>query len=151
MSIKDKYDLSQDKIRVEGKSVTHHRTAITFLQDVQDLIKEGYEVYDSRLRKDGASFAGVRPFCTMIRSEALQAEATPIETKEALKEEEGTVEAPTEADVTPVEDAEDTPSLESLTTKKQLLEYTESKGLEIPEDKKVPKAIKQWLLNQEKV
>lgn len=146
----------QDIIVVRGWSVTHPSTAYTWLKEVIDLANKGYIMHPKPTVAGLPTLHGY-PTVTMV-SPKWVAENTngnqSIPQDEPKKEDVTSSENDSEDEQVHVEevivDKSELEVIESLSSKVDMLEFAEEKGLVIPEDKKVPKAIKAWLLEQYK-
>lgn len=150
--------MSKEKqIEIRGWASTHPRAADDFMKRVVEAAHDGYVLHPKpstiRQRPNLVGF----PSVTMV-------------TKEYAKEimdgvADTTVEAPKQAVESVVEEAntnvaveEESSSdanvealkaqIEALSGKDQMFAFAKEHGLEIPQDKKVPKAIQKWLLEQ---
>jgi len=131
------------EIVLEGWAQDHFETATKFLLDYAEKIKEGYVLKtDTTNVHEVATFIGL-PRCVMV----LEGSDKPKpEINVVMKPEDYSVE-----DVSSeVSEGNVLDRIESTTKKKDLLALAEELDIEIPEDKKVPAAIKQFMLNQYK-
>lgn len=138
-----------------------------FLHEIFKAFKEGYEPLpiDKMWRKDSPVFKGNRKTVYLYPKGFSTDSSTEVIAKAALDKEpvpdvqddvvdEAIVPAPevivAPEDIIPDESEvkEDlVATIEALTTKKDLLDKAKELGISVPEDKKVPKAIKQYMLN----
>lgn len=135
-------DKKEDIIQLRGISQAHPMSAIMFLEEFAEKVREGYVMHPNpRGAKEIPSFVGF-PRCLMVTPEMAE-KLKPAEVK---------------VEVAPVEVvAESTPSLEvdeelllkveAAESKLDLLALAEEAEIEVPDDKKVPKAIKKFLVS----
>lgn len=144
----------QDIIVVRGWSVTHPSTAYTWLKEVIDLANKGYVMHPKPTVAGLPTLHGY-PTVTMVSPKWL-ADNTDLSVPqdEPKKEDAVSSENDSEDEQTQDEDVivekSELEVIESLSSKADMLSFAEEKGLTVPEDKKVPKAIKAWLLEQYK-
>jgi hypothetical protein len=138
------------EIVLEGWAQDHFETATKFLLDYAEKIKEGYVLKtDTTNVHEVATFIGL-PRCVMV----LEGSDKPKpEINVVMKPEDSSVEGDTPVEVetsSEVVDGNVLDRIESTTKKKDLLDLAKELDIKIPEDKKVPAAIKQFMLNQYK-
>ncbi len=135
----------QEKIYVKGVSQAHPMSAILFLQEYEKLIREGYTLHPDPKGPEIPCFVGF-PRCIMVTEEYAASLRNPVVEKVAVAEDtsEGVV-AETTVEVTLTPEIEE--ELEAAKTKAELFAVAEKMDVTVPEDKKVPKAIKQYLIN----
>lgn len=138
----------QEKIYLKGISQAHPMSAIKFLEEYEALVKQGYTLHPNPKGAEIPCFVGF-PRCVMVTKEYADALVAPVK-EETIAVVEETV---TEPEVVAPESAEITfndeiaEQLESAKTKVEIQAVAELMGVTIPEDKKVPKAMKQYLIN----
>ena len=117
----------QKEIVLKGYSQTHWASATKFLNDFAELVKQGYVLHPKPASvRHHATFIGF-PMCVMV-------------TQEYADEIMGNV-GVVEKDLTPLK------RVEQASKKDELLALASELSIEVPEDKKVPKAIKQFLID----
>lgn len=125
-------------IQLKGISQAHPLSAINFLKEFQEKLEEGYVLHPCPRGKQIPNFVGF-PSCIMVTkeyAEELMAPQEPVSTFESVSE---------PVSIVVAEDVKN--ELEAASKKDELLAIAEKIGLVVPEDKKVPKAIKQFILN----
>lgn len=151
--------MSEDRIVLRGIPCNHPKSATDFIQKVIALHEQGYElITEPKTVRERASFVGF-PTCVMVRKgeqaevvdekpEVDDSQETPEEAPEQVVDETSDSE-PTDSE----EDAEkEQPSLSveeelaSLSKKADLLKFAADSGIEVPDDIKVPLAIKKFLV-----
>ncbi len=151
------------QVILTGKSVNHRKTPETFLNDVIELAVQGYVLHPKPATlRQLPRFMG-RPSCTMVTKgyakEIMEAaDKEIVEPKVEVTHEpevvqEPKVETQVEEKVQPEVDTNDEqPSIadevKAIEAKADLLAFAKDKGLTIPQDKKVPKAIQKWLIQE---
>ncbi len=155
------------QIILTGKSVNHRKTPETFLNDVIELAVQGYVLHPKPATlRQLPRFMG-RPSCTMVTKEYAKeimeaADKEVVEPKVEVAPEpvvqpevvqEPKVETQVEDKVQPEVDTNDEqPSIadevKAIEAKADLLAFAKDKGLTVPQDKKVPKAIQKWLIQE---
>ena len=146
MEHKQRFDLTQEKISLKGKSSTWRKSAEVFLADVVFLAQNGYELNPNPTSREMANFRGGFPVASMVKVGTVRA-ATFAERASAPTKalEEPIVEsfvAPETSDVAP--DIKDI--IGAMTNKQEMLNWAKDKGIDVPKDKKNPAAIKAFLL-----
>jgi hypothetical protein len=151
------------QIILTGKSVNHRKTPETFLNDVIELAVQGYVLHPKPTSlRQLPRFMG-RPSCTMVTKEYAKeimeaADKEVVETKvEVTPEPEVQHEVKPEVVQEPkvetgIETDNEQPSIadevKAIESKADLLAFAKDKGLTVPQDKKVPKAIQKWLIQE---
>lgn len=132
------------EITLQGYAQDHFQTAQEFLSQFEQKVKEGYTLKTEITNvNELASFIGF-PRCVMTL-----AKAQPVDESNEGAAVDDVVVAESEGELggegdTIVE------RIEATSKKKDLLELAKELNIEVPEDKKVPAAIKQFMLNQYK-
>lgn len=154
--------MSKEKqIEIRGWASSHPRAADDFLKRVVEAVQDGYVMHPKpttiRQRPNLVGFPSVTMVTKEYAKEIFLGEVDGIADTavEAPKE---AVEVVVEETNTSVAVAEESSSdanvealkvkIEALSGKDQMFAFAKEHGLEIPQDKKVPKAIQKWLLEQ---
>ena len=129
-----------NEVTVTGKNVGNRKVVEGFVDRVIELASKGYKRHPNPKKlKQVTSFQG-HPRVTMVSEAYLEELLTPVKVVEVVDEvvlEEVTTEAPVSYEE----------AIEGLSKKGDLISLAEELGIDIPEDKKAPKAIKQFMLN----
>ena len=142
--------MPKDTIEIRGIDFRHPMAAVEFLAEVEKKWEEGYRVFNDGTLKGSAQIIPY-PFCKMVKGEddvveekpetpepeVTKQEDRPSEDSESEKEEGKT----NEDDKSPLD------MIEAATKKNELLDIASALKIEVPEDMKYPKQIKQFLLN----
>lgn len=150
--------MSKEKqIEIRGWASTHPRAADDFMKRVVEAAHDGYVLHPKpstiRQRPNLVGF----PSVTMVTKEyakeimdgvADTAVEAPKQAVEAVVEEVNTNVAVEEKSSSGANVEALKAQIESLTGKDQMYSFAKEHGLEVPQDKKVPKAIQKWLLEQ---
>jgi hypothetical protein len=131
MEHKQRFDLTQEKISLKGKSSTWRKSAEVFLADVVFLAQNGYELNPNPTSREMANFRGGFPVASMVKVGSVK-EETPV------------VPAPVAEHTDVVPDIKDI--IGAMTNKQEMLDWAKDKGIDVPKDKKNPAAIKAFLL-----
>lgn len=133
----------QEKIYVKGISQAHPMSAILFLQEYEKLIREGYTLHPDPKGPEIPCFVGF-PRCIVVTEEYAASLLNPVSEQPTVEDTTGDVVENTVDVIFTPEIAEE---LEDAMTKAELFAVAEKMGVVVPGDKKVPKAIKQYLIN----
>lgn len=150
--------MSKEKqIEIRGWASSHPRAADDFLKRVVEAVQDGYVMHPKpttiRQRPNLVGF----PSVTMVTKEyakeimdgiADTAVEAPKEAVEAVVEETNTNVAVAEESSSDANVEALKAKIDALSGKDQMFAFAKEHGLEIPQDKKVPKAIQKWLLEQ---
>lgn len=129
---------NQDRVFVRGIPANHPLCAVKFLNEVIKLSEQGYKLLtEPKTSKERASFMGF-PSCVMIKDidgDVSIEQEQPVEvisdTTEVVSEDKGLLE-----------------QVSALSGKKDLMDFAEKHGIEIPVDVKVPKAIQKYIIDK---
>lgn len=131
---------NQDRVFVRGIPANHPLCAVKFLNEVIKLSEQGYKLLtEPKTSKERASFIGF-PSCVMIKdidgdTDVSIEQEQPVEaisdTTEVVSEDKGLLE-----------------QVSALSGKKDLMDFAEKHGIEIPVDVKVPKAIQKYIIDK---
>lgn len=136
-------DKKEDIIQLRGISQAHPMSATLFLEEFYQKVKEGYVMHpDPKGAKQIPSFVGY-PRCLMVTPEMAEKIKPTVAVVEDVAEEELVV---VEETVPPIVDIELVDRVEALEAKADLVAIAEELNIEIPSDKKFPKAIKKFLI-----
>lgn len=150
--------MSKEKqIEIRGWASTHPRAADDFMKRVVEAAHDGYVLHPKpatiRQRPNLVGF----PSVTMVTKEYAKeimdgvvdtAVEDPKQAVEVVVEETNTNVAVEEESSSDANAEALKAKIESLSGKDQMFAFAKEHGLEIPQDKKVPKAIQKWLLEQ---
>lgn len=148
-------------IKLKGAHVGARMSAHEFLKSFEKAIRDGYTLLDKPRGLEIPSFAGI-PYCFIVKvGEVSEGDVEQVE--ESTKQDEVVNSDEVIQDIEQVEPSDEIHALtdegeivkptpeelvKAATKKDALLKLAEEFGIVVPEDKKVPAAIKQYLLDQ---
>lgn len=121
----------QKQVDVRGWAYNHPKSAEMFLEQVIALAKEGYVINPRPVSAAKRPTLIGFPFVSMVTPEYAEELIGKAKIAEIAK-----IESDIKAEI------------ENLKGKDEMVAFAEKHNLEIPEDKKVPKAIQKWLSDQ---
>lgn len=142
--------MSKEKmIEIRGWASSHPRAAEQFLNEVIAAAKDGYVLHPKPTTiRQRANLVGF-PTVVMVTEEYASEILSSTEPVVIIEEKPVEVSSNIVGESTKEEDkSSSTEELEALNSKDELFEFASKYNLEVPEDKKVPKAIKKWLSEQ---
>lgn len=150
--------MSKEKqIEIRGWASNHPRSAEQFLNQVIEAAKDGYVLHPKPAHiRQRATLVGF-PTAVMVTEEYAKEILTGVveATVEAPKQASEPETEETNTDVAVTEEVSSDANVEALkaaieamTSKDEMFAFAKEHGLEVPADKKVPKAIQKWLLEQ---
>lgn len=150
--------MSKEKqIEIRGWASSHPRAADDFLKRVVEAVQDGYVLHPKpttiRQRPNLVGFPSVTMVTEEYAKEIMDSVAdtaveAPKEAVEAVVEVANTNVAVTEESSSDANVEALKAQIDALSGKDQMFAFAKEHGLEIPQDKKVPKAIQKWLLEQ---
>lgn len=135
-------------IKLRGVHVGARMSAHEFLKSFEKAIRDGYTLLDKPRGLEIPSFAGI-PYCFIVK--AGETSEDEVEQPEESTEQDEVVNSDEIHALTKEGEIVETTPIElvkAATKKDALLKLAEEFGIVVPEDKKVPAAIKQYLLDQ---
>lgn len=168
--------MSETKLKqvvLQGLPTNHRESATRFLNEFRELAIQGYVLHPKpAMQRQVPRFMG-RPSCIMVTKEYAkeimeavdkevvdtkvevtpEPEVQPEVKPEVVQEPKVEVQPEVEDKVeTGIETNDEQPSIadevKAIEAKADLLAFAKDKGLTVPQDKKVPKAIQKWLIQE---
>lgn len=154
--------MSETKLKqvvLQGLPTNHRESATRFLNEFRELALQGYVLHPKpAMQRQVPRFMG-RPSCIMVTKEYAKEIMEAVDKEVVYTKVEVTPEPEVKPKVevqpeveTEVETNDEQPAIadevKAIEAKADLLAFAKDKGLTVPQDKKVPKAIQKWLIQE---